>query len=54
MKRSPELIAKSNVNLTTTLKGNSRGVSVLDNIVRTDISNLNEKRCEVYAHLTEM
>ena len=54
MERSPELIAKSNVNLTTTLKGNSRGVSVLDNIVRTDISNLNEKRCEVYAHLTEM
>ena len=52
--RSPELIAKSIVDLATTLKGNSRDVSVSNIIVRTDNSNLNEKGCEVIAHLTEM
>ena len=51
--RSPELIAKSIVDLATTLKGNSRDVSVSNIIVRTDKSNLNEKGCEVNAHLTE-
>ena len=52
--RSPELIAKSIVDLATTLKGNSRDVSVSNIIVRTDKSNLNEKGFEVNAHLTEM
>ena len=51
--RSPELIAKSIVDLAR-LKGNSRDVSVSNIIVRTDNSNLNEKGCEVNAHLTEM
>ena len=52
--RSPELIAKSIVDLVATLKGNSRDVSVSNIIVRGDNSNLNEKGCEVNAHLTEM
>ena len=52
--RSPELIAKSIVGLDTTLKGNSRDVSISNIIVRTDNSNLNEKGCEVNAHLTEI
>ena len=52
--RSPKLIAKFIVDLTTTLKGNSRDVSVSNIIVRTDNSNLNEKGCEVNTHLTEM
>ena len=54
MERSPELIAKSIVDLPTTLKGNSHDVSVSNIIVRTDNSNLNEKGCEENAHLTEM
>ena len=54
MERSPELIVKSIVNLATSLKGNSRDVSVSNIIVRTDNSNLNEKGCEVNAHLTEV
>ena len=53
-RRSPELIAISIVDLATTLKGNSRDVIVSNIIVRTDNSNLNEKGCEVNAHLTEM
>ena len=52
--RSPELMAKSIADLGTTLKGNSRVVSVSKIIVRTDNSNLNEKGCEVNANLTEM
>ena len=52
--RSPELIAKSIVDLATTLKGNSRGVSVSNIVVRTNNSNLYEKECVVNAHLTEM
>ena len=52
--RSPELIAKSIVDLATTLKGNSRDLSFSNIIVRGDNSNLNEKECEVNAHLTEM
>ena len=39
--RSLELVAKSIVNLATTLKGNSRDVIVSNVIVRTDNSNLN-------------
>ena len=54
MKRSPELIAKSIVDLATMLKGNSHDVSVSNIIVRTDNSNLYEKGCEVNAHLTEV
>ena len=42
-KRCPKLIAKSIVGLATTLKGNSRDVSVSNIVVRTDNSNLNEK-----------
>ena len=52
--RSPKLIAKAFVDLATTLKGNSCDVSVSNITVRTDNSNLNEKGCEVNAHLTEM
>ena len=52
--RSPELIAKSIVDLATTLKGNSCDESVSNIIVHTDNSNLNEKGCGVNAHLTEM
>ena len=52
--RSPELIAKSIVDLATTLKDNSRDVSASNIIVRGNNSNLNEKGCEVNAHLTEM
>ena len=52
--RFPEVIAKSTVDLAITLKGNSRDVSVTNIIVCTDNSNLNDKGCEVNAHLTEM
>ena len=52
--RSPEVIAKSIVDLATALKDNSRDVSVSIVIVLGDNSNLNEKGCEVNAHLTEM
>ena len=53
-KRSPEVIAKSIVDLATALKDNSRDVSVSIVIVLGDNSNLNEKGCEVNAHLTEI
>ena len=50
-----ELIAKSFVDLATTLKGNSLDVSVSNIIVRTDNTNLiDEKGCEVNAHLREL
>ena len=52
--RSPELIANSIVDFATTLKGNSRDVSVSNIIVRGENTNLNEKGCEVNAHLPEM
>ena len=52
--RSLELTAKSIVNLATTLKGNSRDVSVSYIIARTDNSNLNEKRYYINVHLTEI
>ena len=51
---SPELIAKSIVDLATTFKVNSRDVSVSNIKARGDNDNLNEKGCEVNAHLTEM
>ena len=52
--RSPELIANSIVDFARTLKGNSRDVSVSNIIVRGENTNLNEKGCEVNAHLPEM
>ena len=52
--KSPELIEKFIVELSTTLKGNSRDVGVSNITARTDNSNLNEKVCEVNAYLTEM
>ena len=54
MERSPQRIVKSDVDRATMLKVNSHDVSVSNIIVRTDNSNLNEKGCEVNAHLTEM
>ena len=54
MERSPELIANSIVDFATILKGNSRDLSVSNIIVRGENTNLNEKRCEVNAHLPEM
>ena len=51
---SPELIAKSIVHLATTFEVNSRDVSVSNIEARGDNGNLNEKECEVNAHLTEM
>ena len=52
--RSLELITESIVDLATALKGNSRDVSVSNITVCTDNSNLNEKGCEVKAHLKEI
>ena len=52
--RSPEPTAISIVDLATMLKGNFRDVGVSNILVRTNNSNLNEKGCEVNAHLTEM
>ena len=52
--RSPEVLTKSIVGLATALKDNSRDVSVSNFIVLGDNSNLNQKGCEVNAHLTEM
>ena len=52
--RSPQRMVKSDVDRATMLKGNSRDVSVSNIIVRIDNSNLNEKGCEVNAHLREM
>ena len=45
-------MAKSIVDLAATLKGNSRDVSVSNIIVHTNNSDLNEKGCELNAHLT--
>ena len=50
--RPSELMSKPIVDLATTLKGNSRDVSVSNIIVCTDNINLNEKGCD--PHLTEM
>ena len=47
--RSPELIAKSVLDLTTRLKGDSRDISVSNIIALTDNMNLNEKGCAVNA-----
>ena len=52
--RSLELIAKSIVELATTLNPNSRDAIVSNITVHTDNNSLNEKGCGVNAHLTEM
>ena len=45
--RSPELIAKSIIDLALTLKNESHDVSVSNIIVRNDSDTLNKKGCEV-------
>ena len=52
--RSPELIAKSIIDLALTLKSESHHVSVSNNIVRNDSDTLNKKGCEVNAILMEL
>ena len=52
--RSPELIAKSIIDLALTLKNESHDVSVSNIIVRNDSYTLNKKGCEVNAVLMEM
>ena len=52
--RSPELIAKSIIDLALTLKNESHDVSVSNIIVRNDSDTLNKKGCEVNAVLIEM
>ena len=49
--RSPELIAKSVIDLALTLKSESHNVSVSNIIVRNDSDTLNKKGCEVNAIL---
>ena len=52
--RSPELIAKSIIDLALTLKNESHDISVSNIIVRNDSDTLNKKGCEVNAVLIEM
>ena len=52
--RSPELIAKSIIDLALTLKNESHDVSVSNNIVRNDSDTLNKNGYEVNAVLMEM
>ena len=52
--RSPELIAKSIIDLALTLKSESHDVSVSNIIVRNDRDTLNKKGCEVNAILMEL
>ena len=52
--RSPELIAKSIIDLALTLKSESHDVSVSNIIVRNDSDTLNKKGCKVNAVLMEM
>ena len=52
--RSPELIAKSIIDLALTLKSESHDVSVSNIIVRTDSDTLNKKGCEANAILMEL
>ena len=47
-------MAKSIADLATTLKGDSGDANISNIIVRSDNMNINEKGCEVNAHLTEM
>ena len=52
--RSPELIAKSIIDLALTLKRESHDVSVSSIIVRNDSDTLNKKGCKVNAVLMEL
>ena len=52
--RSPELIAKSIIDLALTLKSESHDVSVSSIIVRNDSDTLNKKGCEVNAILMDL
>ena len=52
--RSPELIAKSIIDLALTLKSESHDVSVSNIIVRNDSDTLSKKGCEVNAILMEL
>ena len=52
--RSPELIAKSIIDLALALKSESHDVSVSNIIVRNDSDILNKKECEVNAILMEL
>ena len=52
--RSPELIAKSIIDLALTLKNELHDVSVSNIIVRDDSDTLNKKGCEVNAILMEL
>ena len=52
--RSPELIAKSIIDLALTLKSESHDVSVSNIIVRNDSDTLNKKGCEVNTVLMEL
>ena len=52
--RSPQLIAKSIIDLALTLKSESHDVSVSDIIVRNDSDTLKKKECEVNAVLMEL
>ena len=54
LNRSPELIAKSIIDLALTLKNESHDVSLSNIIVRNDSETLNKKGCEVNAVLMEM
>ena len=51
--KSPELIAKSIIDLALTLKSDSHDVSV-SNIIRNDSDTLNKKGCDVNAILMEL
>ena len=51
---SPEIIAKSIIDLALTLKSVSHDVSVSNIIVRNDSDTLNKKGCEVNAVLMEL
>ena len=51
--RSPELIAKSIIDLALTLKSESHDASISIIIVRNDCDTLNKKGCEVNAILME-
>ena len=52
--RSPELIAKSIIDLALTLKNEPHDVRVSNIIVRNDSDTLNKKGCEVNAVLMEI
>ena len=52
--QSSEDIAKSIVNLATSIKSNKHDVSISNIIIRADNPNLNKKGCEVNSRLEEL